>query len=379
MNNININYINYITYQFFPNEKANSLQTINTLNSFVENGIQVKLIYPDRDKLKDNKSIDKVYEIDSRVKIIKTNHKLPFGKTKIFEKFFFIFSSLIWSVFAVLKYAPKNKKDLIYTRTPWVLLCSIFKKNIFIFECHKYSLSLKLVLKLAGNKDNVLLIFTNSFLKDYFKLENKIFNNSLIVPSAFSETMFEKNSVKKIKKEVVFVGNLLRFNKDRNISFLINAFQSNELSDFKLSIIGGPDEYIASLKSEGLKNINFIGQLSNRESLKIMQSAEIGILINDSEDVHSYYHTSPLKFFEYIRANLKVVAVNFPSHKLLPFKKNITFFNQSDQKSFIQAILNSHKNVFHYDEGIHDFSYNRRTEIILAGLARLEGLEPPTT
>ena len=110
-----------------------------------------------------------------------------------------------------------------------------------------------------------------------------------------------------------------------------------------------------------------------------MQSAEIGILINDSEDVHSYYHTSPLKFFEYIRANLKVVAVNFPSHKLLPFKKNITFFNQSDQKSFIQAILNSHKNVFHYDEGIHDFSYNRRTEIILAGLARLEGLEPPTT
>ena len=78
--------------------------------------------------------------------------------------------------------------------------------------------------------------------------------------------MFEKNSVKKIKK-VVFVGNL-KVQQNRNISFLINAFQSNELSDFKLSIIGGPDEYIASLKSEGLKNINFIGQLSNRESLK---------------------------------------------------------------------------------------------------------------
>ena len=102
-------------------------------------------------------------------------------------------------MFAVLKYA-KNKKDLIYTRTPWVLLCSIFKKNIFIFECHKYSLSLKLVLKLVEIKI-ILLILRIVFLKDYFKLENKIFNNSLIVPSAFSETMFEKNLSKKIKKK----------------------------------------------------------------------------------------------------------------------------------------------------------------------------------
>ena len=87
MNNININYINYITYQFFPNEKANSLQTINTLNSFVEKGIQVKLIYPDRDKLKDNKSIDKVYEITLKSQNNKNKSQTTFGKTKIFEKF----------------------------------------------------------------------------------------------------------------------------------------------------------------------------------------------------------------------------------------------------------------------------------------------------
>ena len=36
-----------------------------------------------------------------------------------------------------------------------------------------------------------------------------------------------------------------------------------------------------------------------------MQSAEIGILINDSEDVHSYYHTSPLKFLSILEQTLK--------------------------------------------------------------------------
>ena len=67
-----------------------------------------------------------------------------------------------------------------------------------------------------------------------------------------------------------------------------------------------------------------------------MQSAEIGILINDSEDVHSYYHTSPLKFFGYIRANLKVVA-KFSISQIIAIQKEYNFFNQSDQKSFIPS------------------------------------------
>ena len=123
-------------------------------------------------------------------------------------------------------------------------------------------------------------------------------------------------------------------------------------------------------------NINFTGQVSNKEAVKIMLEAEIGILINSYDEIHSYYHTSPLKFFEYIRAGLKVVAVNFPSHKLLPFKNNITFFEKENQNDFIEAVIQSSKSSFNFDKKINDYSYDKRTELIISELARLEGLEP---
>ena len=371
--------IKYITYQFFPNEKANTLQTVHTLNSLVEKNFKVKLIFPDREKPASNKKIDEAYEIDSRIEVIKTKHYLPFGKLHFGEKFLFIFSSLVWSVLAVFKYVSKKDTDIVYTRTQWILLCSLFRTNKFIYECHKYSLSLKLVLRLVGNKNNVILIFTNSYLKDYFNLKNQVFNRSLIIPSSFSEKMYNNKPNSKKEKNVVFVGNFLRFNKDRNISFLIKAFQSKKLSDFKLTLVGGPNDYIENMNTNNYVNINFTGQVSNKEAVKIMLEAEIGILKNSNDEIHSYYHTSPLKFFEYIRAGLKVVAVNFPSHKLLPFKNNITFFEKENQNDFIEAVIQSSKSSFNFDKKINDYSYDKRTELIISELARLEGLEPPTT
>ena len=38
--------LNYITYQTFPAEKANSLQTITNIKYLVKNNINVNLIFP---------------------------------------------------------------------------------------------------------------------------------------------------------------------------------------------------------------------------------------------------------------------------------------------------------------------------------------------
>ena len=39
--------LTYITYQVFPNEKANTLQTIRMLESLSNSGLNVKIIEPD--------------------------------------------------------------------------------------------------------------------------------------------------------------------------------------------------------------------------------------------------------------------------------------------------------------------------------------------
>ena len=53
--------LTYITYQVFPNEKANTLQTIRMLDSMSSYGLNVKLIFPDREnRFKDAESVNNI-------------------------------------------------------------------------------------------------------------------------------------------------------------------------------------------------------------------------------------------------------------------------------------------------------------------------------
>ena len=67
------------------------------------------------------------------------------------------------------------------------------------------------------------------------------------------------------------------------------------------------------------------------------------MLINSSNDLHSLRHTSPLKYYEYLYGELNIIAVDFPSHRSLPFSDNITFFNENDEEGFIKALLKINK------------------------------------
>ena len=65
-------------------------------------------------------------------------------------------------------------------------------------------------------------------------------------------------------------------------------------------------------------------------------SSSVGLLIN-APDKHSKYFTSPLKYFEYLAANLSIVAVDFPSHRVLPNQENILYFDNNED-SLIKAV-----------------------------------------
>ena len=43
--------INYITYQTFPSNKANTFQTMDNIKYFEKNGYQVRLTFPLREKV----------------------------------------------------------------------------------------------------------------------------------------------------------------------------------------------------------------------------------------------------------------------------------------------------------------------------------------
>tara|TARA_B110000444_G_scaffold166109_1_gene155240 strand:+ start:5276 stop:6415 length:1140 start_codon:yes stop_codon:yes gene_type:complete len=374
----------YLTYQSFPADTANSMQTISTIKYFVRKSINVKLVFPDRTNYSTPllTEIQQYYNIDENFEVVMLKHNLPFGKVKFFNRSSFHLSHFFWSWYAVNhELRIKDAENIFFTRSDWVLYFLTRKKVQVVFECHKYSKLRKFIINYCLKFQNSKIIFLNKQLKESvvgFSDSEQI----LVEGNGYDDDFFDKVSPNKNNHEVIFVGKLLRFNKTRNIEFLIDCFKDQRLENYKLSIIGGPNTYAEKLskfcKMNNISNVKLYGGLTHAETTSRIQKAQFGILINEGSDTHSLLHTSPLKYFEYLRSEVKVVAVDFQAHRELPFSENISFFNESSTESFISSIIDPQKFIPLDEVKYKKFSIEERTKRVINFIARLEGLEPPT-
>ena len=374
----------YLTYQTFPADTANSMQTISTIKYFVRKSINVKLVFPDRTNHSSRllTEIHQYYNIDENFEVEMLKHNLPFGKVKYFDRLSFHLSHFFWSWYAVNhELRNKDAENIFFTRSDWVLYFLTRKKVPVVFECHKYSKIRKFIINYCLKFQNSKIIFLNKQLKESI-VGSSDSEQTAVEGNGYDDELFDKISPNKNNHEVVFVGKLLRFNKTRNIEFLIDCFKDQRLENYKLSVIGGPNTYAEKLnefcKMNNISNVKLYGGLTHAETTIRIQKAQFGILINEGSDTHSLLHTSPLKYFEYLRSEVKVVAVDFPAHRELPFSKNISFFDESSKESFISSIIDAQKFI-PLDEVLYKkFSIEERIKRIIPFIARPEGLEPPT-
>ena len=377
-----------MTYQTFPAETANSIQTISLIKNCVKIGLDMKLIFPNRSiNSSDNiEELQKFYDFQEDFYVEAREHKLPFkgeNPGKFLEKIRFNISHFIWSKKAVNSAISNERKNEKYiTRSDWIFYFLSKANKKVLFECHQVSKIRKFVIKSVQNKKNSYIIFTNEILKKEFKIKKNFEKNLLVLHNGYDNDYFEEETKFKKEKKVVFVGKLLRFEKDRNIEFLVNAFSDKRLYDYKFTIVGGPNKYKDVIEKKivdkNISNVELLGNLSRSKTIAEIQESEVGILINTEENKHSLLHTSPIKYFEYLKANLKIVAVDFPAHRSLPMSEKIIFFENNNEESFVNAILKT-IDLPEYDILDEDVrSTFERTKVLLDFFARPEGLEPPT-
>ncbi len=345
----------YITYQSFPANTANSIQTISNIKYFVKNNLNVTLIFPLREPgSSSNLSlIQNKYSINEDFEVVGTDHDLPFGKFNFLNKLFFLISHYLWSKRTVNNLLKNNKDpDLFITRSDWIFyFLSKNKKNV-VFECHQYSKLRKLLLAKSLKEEGSKIIFLNENLKNDYKNQEVIKDKSIVLHNGVDFDLFSEK-LNKNKNEIVFIGQLTRFNESRNIDFIIESIIKSS-SNFRFKIIGASNEEIITINKslssvENRENIKVLGRLDRKATIKEIKKAEIGLLINSDTNDHSTKYTSPLKYFEYLAADLKVLAVDFDSHRKLPLSENIIFFKDNDFKSFelaLDKISNyKHKNI----------------------------------
>ena len=363
--------LHYVTYQTFPSKKANTLQTIGNLKYLTKNNVDVTLIFPLRESGSNSNesNLKKVYNYEVDFKIIGTPHEYPFGKTTKFERLFFLISHFLWSREITRSIVKKAEKEItFFTRSEWVFYY-LSKNNLkVVYECHQLSKLKKVLLPISIKKQTSKIIFLNEELKVDAKIKKAYDSKIQVVHNGVDEELF-KTKVRKEKKSVIFSGNLSRFNSERNLDFIIQAFSDPKLRDFNLSIVGASESELASLN----KNIEQLG-LSERisvekwvdreQSIKRIQKSSIGILINSETNLHSTKYTSPLKYFEYLYAGLSVVAVDYKAHRILPHSESISFFNSNNKSNFINAVLNA-SNSSYSSEGFKELTLDFRAKQII--------------
>ena len=367
----NIKSLFYVTYQSFPADTANSIQTISNIKYFLKNGIDVTLFFP----LRENNSSDDLeiiknkYSINQDFKIVGKSHNLPFGKIKFFNSLFFLISHYFWTKKTVRDLLEsKDKPDVYFTRSDWIFyFLSKEKKNV-IFELHQYSKLRKILINKALINKNAKIVFLNENL--YRDLENKnaLKGKYAILHNGVDFEKFE-NNVNRNKNEIVFLGKLTRFNDSRNIDFIVDSLLKIN-KDYTLKIIGATNKEINTFKklfkTKFVKeNITFYNQLTHLEAIEHLKSAEIGLLMNSSKNSHSLKYTSPLKYFEYLAAGLKIMAVDFDAHKKLPYSENINFFKNNNFESFKLAISESSNYKPIGIESLNEISLDHRVKNII--------------
>ncbi len=132
----------YLTYQTFPSEVANTIQTIDNVKYFARKNYKVRLIFPLRSKSStDNLSLlKKYYGFNEEIVFEGVKHNLPFGKFNFGEKFLFIISHYFWSKKICKRFELKEHGEVqFFTRSDWIFYFLSKKGLKIIFECHQLS------------------------------------------------------------------------------------------------------------------------------------------------------------------------------------------------------------------------------------------------
>ena len=333
--------LNYITYQSFPAQTANSLQTISNIKYLSKKGVKINLYFPLREK-ESNADIEKLqnyYQFSESFNTFGIKHAYPHGKIKFLPKLWFHISHLLWSRKLVKKYFKNDKDNYFFTRSDWIAYFLAKQGSKIVFECHQTSKVRNFVIKKIGMLENVKFIFLNKNLQNNYKdvKQSKVLHN------AADSELFNIGKKKK-ENSIIFLGNTNRFNKSRGIGQIISWWSDNYLREnYTLEIVGGSSEDCKILndiinKLQLTNNIKASPWINREEAAKTLSKAMFGLLINTPDNDHSYLYTSPLKYFEYLHSGLSIIAVDYPSHRSLPLNEKISFFEDGNKSDFINSL-----------------------------------------
>lgn len=372
----------YATYQYFPDSRTNTFQSISTIKEFLNLGYEVDLIYPDR-KISNN-NIDNFYNIDKEFNKIKVRHfsKNTYQKDNLLNRANYLFNHFF--------YAYKLKKIVfnlirqdtyIFTRSPFIVYFLKRLNKPIAYEIHQLTKISKFFIKLfMKDSNNILLIAVSPGIVKILKQLGINAEYIEYLETGYDEELFSKiekidnyihNSTNRVN--FIFGGSLELQGSEKGVKNLIKCFNEvcteNNLDNIFFDIYCSNDSEQLDL-IEFLDMNNFSNQIkvhkriTNAEFIKQLLKSHIGFIpLPNTNHVNNF--SSSMKFFEFVRANLFIIGSDVEANKRFKYKKLKLYKQNNDsiKKSILFAIENYSQRK-PLDAEIVNFSYSNRIKVI---------------
>ncbi len=334
----------YIANARMPTEKAHGIQIAKMCEAFIEAGIDLTLIVPNRKTEK--VTIREYYGLRVDVPVV----KLPALPTATGGKFFFTLSSLSFALsYFVYRWLSISSNAVVYTidvdNTAYCLVP--FLDLPYFSEAHTAK-SKTFIHRILFSRISGLFTINRIIKKemiDRFGLDPQ---KVTVEPNGVDEVYFpsdDSQTRNKVRRSLGIDENLKlalyvgRFFEWKGLEILpqVASLLQNKVT---IGIVGGPkDEFSRITGVQSLpSNLLFFGNQPYTSIPLWLQAADVLIVLGTKRDTQSYYYTSPMKLFEYMGSGKPILASRTPAICDIISEKEAVFYEPDKADDMAQKL-----------------------------------------
>lgn len=353
----------YLASARLPTEKAHGFQIMKMCEAF-SGFAEVRLIHPIRHQPPDMRNVDiwdffglkPTFTVTSlrNVDVVRAENVLPAG---LFRGVFFL-HSLLWGLYVAL-HAQKVKAHVNYTRDLSIAFWLTRMGLPTVLEAHSVPARARVwLLRRIGSTPSLLRVAAlTSYIGDRIATLGVRPDKIAIVPDAVDLKTFADVPDRPVcrgqlglSKKAFIVGYIGRFHtigREKGIADLIRALswlKNRNGGSPNLLCVGGPMHMISAYqelaRNEGVpeEHLKFLDRVPHSKIPYWIRSCDV-VTIPFPQEEHFSYFTSPLKLFEYMAAEVPIVASRLPSlQEILIDERNALLVEPENPEMLARAL-----------------------------------------
>lgn len=315
-----------LTTGWLPSRQANGIQSVRMGEAFSKLGLHVTLYYISSPELKDDTIEYYNITVPMRLKSL-PRAVLPWRKHFRLERWTslpMLAHAFLWSGF-VAHLASRAKADFYYVREPMIAWWLGHRGFRTVLEVHDISTGMEHVFITAAARQNSikLVVAVTEHLRADLEKQLQVPSEKLL--SLHDGACLDARSRPTTKCEarqrfglpldkplVVYTGRLC---PEKGVDVLVRA--APMLQAVEVIIVGGESserQWLQNVvRQTNAPNVTLLGFKSHSDTLSLQKAADVLVLPHSIKFKHSACYTSPLKLFEYMAAEVPIVASDLPS------------------------------------------------------------------